>query len=60
MQTTHHFGVLQREFESGLFDENLMENVDEIHFVIILDNSHILGFRRDTTVKCADLEVNDL
>ena len=32
--TVNHLGVLQRGFGSGIFDENLMENVDEIHFVI--------------------------
>ena len=30
-----------------------MENVDETHFVINLDNNRTLGFRGDTTVKYA-------
>ena len=55
MQTTHHLGVLQKGFESGLFDENLMENVDETHFVVNLDNGHTLGFKRDTTMKYAEV-----
>ena len=28
-----------------------MENVDETHFVVNLDNGRILGFRGDTIVK---------
>ena len=53
--TMYHLGVLQRSFGSGIFDENLMENVDEIHFVVNLDNSRSLGFRGDTTVKYAEV-----
>ena len=49
--TTYHLGVLHKGFESGIFDDNLMENVDETHFVVNLDNGCILGFRGDTTVK---------
>ena len=48
-------GVLQQALENGLFDKNLMENVDKTHFVVNLDNSHILRFRRDTTVKYAEV-----
>ena len=32
-----------------------MENVDETHFVVNLDNSRTLGFRGDTTVKYAEV-----
>ena len=49
--TTYHLGVLHRGFESGVFDDNLIENVDETHFVVNLDNSRTLGFRGNTTVK---------
>ena len=37
------------------FDENLMENVDETHFVINLNNGRTLGFRGDTTVKYVEV-----
>ena len=47
--------MLHRGFESGVFDDNLMENVDEIHFVVNLDNGCTLGFRGDTTVKYAEV-----
>ena len=36
--TAYHLGVLHRGFETGDFDKDLMENVDETHFVINLDN----------------------
>jgi len=39
-------GVLQRGFASGELDKNLMENLDETHFVVNLDNGRTLGFRR--------------
>ena len=51
----YHLGVLQRGFGSGIFDENLMENVDETHFVVNLDNGRTLGFRGDTTVKYVEV-----
>jgi hypothetical protein len=38
MGTTYHLGVLQRGFQLGEFDENVMENIDETHFVVNLDN----------------------
>ena len=49
--TTYHLGVLHRGFETRVFDENLMENVNETHFVINLDNGCTLGFRGDSTIK---------
>jgi hypothetical protein len=50
MDTTYHLGVLQRGFQSREFDENVMENLDETHLVVNLDNGHTLGFRGDTSV----------
>ena len=47
--------MLQRGFGSGLFDKNLIENVEKTHFVVNLDNSYTLGFRKDTTVKYAQV-----
>jgi hypothetical protein len=47
--------VLQRDFQTGIFDENLIENKDETHFVINMDNSHTLGFQGDTTVKYVEM-----
>ena len=50
MGIAYHLSVLQREFQSGKFNENVTENIDEMHFVVNLDNGHILGFREDTSV----------
>ena len=43
--------MLKRDFDSGLFDENLMENIDETHFVVNMDNGRTLGFRGDTSTN---------
>jgi hypothetical protein len=51
MQAAHHLDVLQRGFQTCIFDENLIENIDETHFVVNVDNGRTLGFRGDTTVK---------
>ena len=51
----YHLGLLQRGFRIGVFDENFMENVEETHFVVNLDNDRTLGFRGDTTVKYAEV-----
>ena len=51
--TTYHLGVLHRSFETGVFDENLMENIDETHFVVNLDNGRTLRFMDNITVKYA-------
>ena len=55
METAYHLGILQRGFASGEFDENLMENLDETHFIVNLDNGHTLGFRGDTTMKYVEV-----
>ena len=53
--TVYHLGVLKRGFETRLFDENLMENIDEMHFVVNMDNGRTLGFWADISVKCAEV-----
>jgi hypothetical protein len=45
--------MLQRRFQLGEFDENVMENIEEMYFVVNLDNRRTLGFRRDTSIKYA-------
>jgi hypothetical protein len=59
MQATHHLGVLQRGFQTDIFDKNLIENIDETHFVVNMDNGRTLGFRGDTTMKYADVVSGD-
>eukprot|EP00474_Spongospora_subterranea_P005517 CRZ05975.1 hypothetical protein [Spongospora subterranea] len=50
-----HLGEVGRRFRSGDLDENLVENVDETHFVINMDNGRTLGFKGDDDVKYADV-----
>lgn len=48
-------GVIAREFRSGALDENLMQNIDETHFVINMDNRRTLGLCGDKSVKYVDM-----
>jgi hypothetical protein len=47
--------ILQRDFQIGIFDENLIENIYEIHIVFNMDNDRTLGFRGDTTMKYVEV-----
>ena len=58
MNMAYHLGILQRGFQFKVFDENFMENLDEIHFTINMDNSCTLGFRGDMVVKYVDVIVD--
>ncbi|KAL2643484.1 hypothetical protein R1flu_011071 [Riccia fluitans] len=51
----YHMGELQRGFSSGVLDENLIENMDNMHFMINMDNGKTLGFRGNEEVKYADV-----
>jgi hypothetical protein len=55
MNMAYYLDILQRGFQSGIFNENLMENLDEIHFIVNMDNGRTLGFRGNTVVKYADV-----
>jgi hypothetical protein len=55
MNTAYHLGILQRGFQSRIFDENLMGNLDETYFTVNMDNGRTLGFRGDTVVKYVDI-----
>ena len=55
MATIYHLDVLHRGFQSGVFDENFMENVYKTHFVVNLDNGRTLRFKDDTSVKYAEV-----
>jgi hypothetical protein len=50
---------LQRRFQSGEFDENIMENLNETHFVVNSDNGHTLGFREDTSITYAEVVLGE-
>ena len=55
MHIAYHLGVLQHGFQNGIFDKNLIENLDETHFTMNMDNGGALGFRSDTSVKYVDI-----
>ena len=59
MHIAYHLGVLHCGFQDGIFDENLIENLDETHFTMNMDNSRALGFQGDTSVKYADVVVGE-
>ena len=42
-------------WQSGEYNKNLIENIDETHFVINMDNGKTLGFRGDQVVKYGDV-----
>jgi DDE superfamily endonuclease len=50
-----HLGKLKRDFESGALNEDNVENGDETHLCINLDNGRTLGFIGDEHVKYADV-----
>lgn len=50
-----HLGVLQRGFASGEFSETHMENMDETHFIIDMDNGRTLSARGEHNIRYADV-----
>ena len=50
-----HLGTVSGLFSSGKLEENFVENADETHFIINVDNGRTLGFAGDKTVKYADV-----
>ena len=54
-QVAHHLGQMKRMFDRAELDEGLIENIDETHFVVNMDNGRTLGFRGDDDVKYADV-----
>jgi hypothetical protein len=55
MLTAFHLAVVQRAFLSREYNENYIENVDETHFVINMDNGKALRFCGNQAVKCATM-----
>ena len=54
-EVAFHLGTLKREFETGTIDENDVENADETHFMINMDNGRTLSFSGESEVKYADV-----
>ena len=50
---SYHLECLQRLFESNLLDENIVENLDETHFIFNMDNGKTLGYRGSIKVNYA-------
>ena len=46
---------MSRQFTSGAIDENDIDNADETHFLINLNNNRMLGMCGDAEVKYADV-----
>ena len=51
----YHLGVLQRSFEAKLLDENMVDNMDETHFILNMNNRKTLSFRGSNKVNYADV-----
>jgi len=54
-KVAYHLGMLCRGFGDGSLEEDLVENVDETHFVINMDNDRTLSFIGAVQVKYADV-----
>jgi DDE superfamily endonuclease len=54
-EIARHMGVLKRDFESGVLDENCVETGDETHFVINLDNDRTVGAIGETEIRYANV-----
>ena len=47
---TFYLGVLHRIFLNGVFNENLMENIDGTHFIVNMNNRKTLWFRKNIRI----------
>ena len=54
-EVAFHLGVVSRAFSSEELDEDMVENVDETHFVVNMDNGRNLSFVGCGEVKYADV-----
>ena len=46
---------ISRDFNSGAFDKDILENFDETHFVVNMDDGQTLGFIGNDNVKYANM-----
>lgn len=51
----YHLGCVKRALDSGELNENFVENADETHFIVNLDNDRTLEVMGDNNVKYADV-----
>lgn len=52
-EVAFHLGKLKNGFHSGVINEDLVENADETHFVLKMDNGRTLGFCGENIIKYA-------
>ena len=51
----YHLQQVKRDFDDGILDENMVENSDETHFAINMDNKKTLALKGSDNVKYADV-----
>lgn len=51
MYIAFHLGVLYRIFLNGIFTKNVIKNIDEIHFVLNMDNDKTVGSRGNNALS---------
>src|SRR4051812_21339881 len=51
----YHLGQMKKQFENGELEEDTIENMDEMHFIINMDNGRTLGFKGDSEIKYTDV-----
>lgn len=54
-RVAYFLGTIARDIQSGALAEENIENADETHFMINMDDGKTLGFRGDQQVKYADV-----
>lgn len=53
-EVAYHLGQLKKGFERGELEEDCIENEDETHFVLNMDNGRTLGLKEEESVKYSD------
>ena len=53
-QVAFHLGTVCHDFESRRLDEEFVENIDDTHFVVNVDNGRTFGFAGAQEVKYAN------
>ena len=54
-KSPYHLGCLQKPFEASLLDENMVDNMDNIHFTFNMDNHKTLSFCGRNKVNYAEV-----
>ena len=54
-EVAYHLGCVKRDFDSGALNEDLVENMDETHFIVNMDDKRTLAFKGSDVIKYADV-----